>query len=264
MSDSIMIIKKININENYKKISDCILFKFCNPPYFTLLNLMSEQIKYSKNVTVDSLWKELKPATILKFPIIYENKSFEDYLVPNKFYSIPYQHKYEYCSFNYTENKENDKYNNIGSNEYNNIGSVFIKTTNEVNDEDNLGFQFSRGYVIQHENIFPIFNEIDETYVWLSPQSQYDTKRITYYNINYLDNDFTRSHDKYINMNIELNKGYSYGNGSANVDFIYWDEIREKRIHSNLLSSNEKRFLVPYYDSSDEEYNYNNSSDDEM
>ena len=219
MSDSSMIIKKINnINENYKKISDCILFKFYNPPYFTLLNLMSEHIKYSKRLTVDSLWKELKSATILTFPIIYEIKSIEDYLVPNKFYSLPYQHKYEYCSFNYNENKENDKYNNIGSNEYNNIGSVFIKTTNDFNYDDDFaveGFKFSRGYVFQYENIFPIFNEMDKTYVWLSPQSQYDTKRTTYYNINYLDNNFTRSHDKYINMNI--------------------------------------RFLVPYYGSSDDE-----------
>jgi hypothetical protein len=268
--------KNADIEKTYRKITECILFKFRNPPHYEFLCLMSEQIqfakRFSKGLTTEALTSQLKPATVLTFPIIHEDRQFEDYLNPGQFYSNPYDHKYEYCSYTITTGYENTthagcvankKYKNIGSNNvYNNIGSVFIKTTMASNDCEGLGFEFVRGYVFQNQNVYPIFSSLaeNETYVWVSPQSQYDKQRTHYYIVNYLDNDFTKSLDNDTNMVIELNRGYDgYLHRSGRntfIDFIYWDKEGKWRIHSPQLTQNEKRFIVPYYDSDDDECEY--------
>jgi hypothetical protein len=262
-------IKKIhNIEETYKNITACVFFKFCNPPYYTLFCLMSEKIQYekrfTKGLTSESIWGNLKPATILTFPIVHENRQVEDYLNPVIFYTHIEQHKYEYCSYTITPHDTiNAEYKITGSNNvYNNIGSVFSKTTKTVeSDFEGLGFEFARGYVFQSQNVYPIFSTLEnnKTYVWVSPQSQYNTNRTNYHQVNYLDNDFTQSLDKDTNMRIELNRGNDGYYHS--IDCVYLDKDEKWRIHSAQLTQNEKRFIVPYYDSDDydDDGNYSDS-----
>lgn len=251
-----------NIEETYRKITECIFFKFCNPPSYTLLYLMSEQIQCAKRYTgglkSESVWDNLKPATVLKFPIVHEDRQVQNYLNPEIFYTDREQHKYEYCSYTITiSDTINAEYKNTGSNNvYKNIGSVFGKTTKTAeSDFEGLGFEFARGYVFQAQNVYPIFSSIDDnkTYIWTSPSSQYDKKRICYHNVNYLNNDFTQSLDNDTNMIIELNKGLR-----RDYDCTYWDKDEKCRIHSKQLTLNEKRFIDIYYDS---DYNYDEDSD---
>jgi hypothetical protein len=84
--------------------------------------------------------------------------------------------------------------------------------------------------------------------------------------VNYLNNDFTQSLDNDTNMIIELNRGYDgylhRDNTNNCIDCTYLDKERDFRFHSKQLTQNERRFIVPYYDSDDDEEYYSNGDSD--
>ena len=230
-----------------------LLHKIKNPPKFKKIILASVKNKF--NITKrlhmryennDYIHENLKDIVIYKMPLLYKKIYSNDILCEE------YEQQYSYGFID-------------GLNDY-----IFVMKSYELNESGSFGPQFSRGYVSLNNQIFPIFETpyISHVYpIGITP--------VFYTVLKYLDNiSINPQTTSDIEINKTLFKGYTnidinmrisldnYKNNSCR----YWNDTKKIHLYYFSLSKKDQRFIVPNYESDEDEayenfYNSDNDSD---
>jgi len=244
-------------NGNYKLISNCLLFKFNNPPIIESIlistvindfNMTRRSHMFYENV--EEICKNITSIIVFKFPIMLQ-KIKRKMMFGEKQEYEEYHHQFSYGLFD--------------------DGYVFILKSQDLNDDDEFGKRFSRGYICLKDKILPIFNTPYISHISHILYPEIVKHGPKYYRVlKYLDNNIlnpktTEDNDKItkllngyedmdINMRITLD-------GYCNNSIRYWNNNTKQHLWYCNLSVEEQRFIVLNYESDEDEYYEGDYSD---